>query len=215
MLARDDAAQRVQRLHVVPFCVHSPPCVFTTSLCDGPDSPSMLAWVKIARKNITPKRQRFTKTPDIKPETKVKDKRRRWEDRKVPRPRPSASMTSVERHGVRARQQHELLVRALQSAFSKRRWRMRPRRGALHRCSTEEAVQQDHTSTTAGCTVYSAQTMTEGNAPAQQISITMDSKPDPSRCRWDSLTVLIHSSSVNKDTGMKAFPGCKWRPRAR
>ena len=39
MIASADVVERVQRSHVGPFCVHSPPCVFRASWCDGVDSP--------------------------------------------------------------------------------------------------------------------------------------------------------------------------------
>ena len=38
VIARADVVERVQRSHVGPLCVHSPPCVFRASWCDGVDS---------------------------------------------------------------------------------------------------------------------------------------------------------------------------------
>ena len=38
VIARADVVERVQRSHVGPLYVHSPPCVFRASWCDGVDS---------------------------------------------------------------------------------------------------------------------------------------------------------------------------------
>ena len=38
VIARADVVERVQRSDVGPLCVHSPPCVFRASWCDGVDS---------------------------------------------------------------------------------------------------------------------------------------------------------------------------------